>query len=312
MKAFLSYSHKDKWALERLHTHLAQLQREEKISAWYDREILAGSDVDIEIDQRLSDCNLFIALISADFLSSDYCYNTEMNTAIQRHEEGSLRIVPLIVTPCDWLSSPISKFKAVPLDGKPITEWRNQDSAFLDIITELRRLVSPNQETTGSKPESTNLTNNHERKSRYKVERTFDEIDIAAFRESAFAVFKRYFEEAISEVGMIDGIRSHFADGGPSNFSCIIVNNMNQHGTAHINVRTKTHSQFFGDISYSFSDRPDPNSSSGEFAIESDGFNLYLKAGLQVFSDSNEKLTPETAAESLWSDFMNQAGVYHD
>jgi predicted RNA binding protein with dsRBD fold (UPF0201 family) len=34
-KAFISYSHRDEKALERLHTHLATLRREDTIAAWY-------------------------------------------------------------------------------------------------------------------------------------------------------------------------------------------------------------------------------------------------------------------------------------
>ena len=44
MKIFISYSHKDEAALEQLHTHLAPLRREELIDAWFDREILPGSE----------------------------------------------------------------------------------------------------------------------------------------------------------------------------------------------------------------------------------------------------------------------------
>ncbi len=50
VKAFISYSHRDEKALERLHTHLATLRREGKISTWYDREIQAGQEIDREIE----------------------------------------------------------------------------------------------------------------------------------------------------------------------------------------------------------------------------------------------------------------------
>jgi len=53
MRAFISYSHRDAEALDRLHVHLANLQREGRIETWYDREILAGEVLDGEISEEL-------------------------------------------------------------------------------------------------------------------------------------------------------------------------------------------------------------------------------------------------------------------
>ena len=48
-KLFISYSHKDESFLEELHKHLKQLKRDKHISVWYDREIMAGEDLDDQI-----------------------------------------------------------------------------------------------------------------------------------------------------------------------------------------------------------------------------------------------------------------------
>jgi len=118
-KAFISYSHRDEKALARLHTHLATLRREGKITAWYDREILAGEDIDSAIGSNLAASEIFLALVSPDFLGSSYCYEQEMAKALERHAENTLRVVPVIIEPCDWKSTPLGKLKAVPKDGKP-------------------------------------------------------------------------------------------------------------------------------------------------------------------------------------------------
>ena len=106
-QAFISYSHRDEKALERLHTHLATLRREGKITAWYDREILAGDDIDSAIGSNLTKSQIFLALVSPDFLASNYCYEQEMAKALERHAECSLRVVPIIVEPCDWKTTPL-------------------------------------------------------------------------------------------------------------------------------------------------------------------------------------------------------------
>jgi hypothetical protein len=86
MKAFISYSHRDETKLERLHAHLAMLRCDRGISEWFDREIKAGSTIDRQISDQLESCQLFLALVSPDFLNSGYCYDKEMMRAIERFE----------------------------------------------------------------------------------------------------------------------------------------------------------------------------------------------------------------------------------
>ena len=82
MKVFISYSHKDEAALERLHTHLAVLRRDGRIDDWFDREILAGGEIHAEITKRLESSGLFLLLVSPDFLASDYIVGQEMERAL--------------------------------------------------------------------------------------------------------------------------------------------------------------------------------------------------------------------------------------
>ena len=186
MKAFISYSHKDELALGRLHTHLAMLRRENLIDAWYDREILAGGDIDNDIAAQLKQSEVFIALVSPDFLASDYCYDKEMQRAIKRCKAGEIRIVPIIVEPCDWKSSPLNQFKALPKDGKPISNWDNENEAYLDIVEELRRIIKTKSES-GNIIQAEEIPNSEPRKGKYRVRRDFDKIDRADFCNDAFS-----------------------------------------------------------------------------------------------------------------------------
>jgi hypothetical protein len=80
-------------------------------------------------------------LISPPFMASDYCYDVEMERAIARHDEGHARVIPIILRPCDWKDSPFSKLQALPKDAKPVTQWGDRDSAFLDVVQGVRRAV---------------------------------------------------------------------------------------------------------------------------------------------------------------------------
>lgn len=141
MKAFISYSHKDAAFLDRFHSHLATLKREGVIDLWYDGKIEAGTGIDDAVSQNLEDSEVFIPLVTPDFLASDYCVEVEMKRAFEKYSDGSVRIVPLIMEPCDWVSTPLRQLKALPRDGKPVSKWDNQNDAYLDIVKGLRALL---------------------------------------------------------------------------------------------------------------------------------------------------------------------------
>ncbi len=203
MKAFISYSHRDSEALKRLHVHLASLKREGRIQAWYDRDILAGDDLDAEIKEQLEDCELFLLMVSPDFLASEYCVETEMSRALERHDAREARVVPIIIEPCDWTNSPLRALKAVPLDGKPVSEWTNQNTAYLNVIQELRRILdqeppAPAPDAKVDAEDAEPIVPSAER--RYRVKRDFDDIDRAEYKEKAFGTIRSYFKNAIEEL----------------------------------------------------------------------------------------------------------------
>ena len=149
--AFISYSHKDERYRQRLDIWLAQLQREKLISVWHDRRILPGQDWDREIDKNLENADIVLLLISPDFLGSDYAYSREMLRAVERHESGSATVVPIILRPSDWQSSPLGSLEALPSKGRPVSLWTDRDEAWLDVVQGLRRLISGRQREAGQR-----------------------------------------------------------------------------------------------------------------------------------------------------------------
>ena len=138
---FISYSHKDEEYRNQLETHLALLKREKIIETWHDRKILAGMDWKNEIDSHLESSTIILFLISPDFIASDYCYEIEMQKALQQHKANVSLIIPIVIRPCDWKSLEINKYQGLPKDTKPISTWNNIDEAWLDVVQGLRSLI---------------------------------------------------------------------------------------------------------------------------------------------------------------------------
>lgn len=140
-RVFFSYAHRDDRLRDELYKHLAPLRRSALIESWHDRRIIPGSDLDSEIDFHLRNSDLVLLLVSPDFINSDYCYCREMKTALRRHARGQARVIPIILRPVDWLSTPLGKLVGLPTDAKPITSWSRKDEALLDVAKGVRRAV---------------------------------------------------------------------------------------------------------------------------------------------------------------------------
>lgn len=138
---FIAYAHEDEQWREQLVKNLRPLQWQGLISTWYDREILAGSDWVKKIDAEMNSALVILLLISPDFLASDYCYGIEMKRALERHERREARAIPVILRPSIWEGSPIHNLQVLPQKGVPVTTWENQDSAFVNIVGEIKRVI---------------------------------------------------------------------------------------------------------------------------------------------------------------------------
>ncbi|MEI7870090.1 MAG: TIR domain-containing protein [Candidatus Methylumidiphilus sp.] len=139
LEVFFSYAHEDEALRDELAKHLSLLKRQGVISEWHDREITAGSQWKDQIDGHLESASIILLLVSADFLNSDYCYDIEMNRALERDARGEACVIPIILRPVDWQGAPFGRLQCLPKDAEPVTSWPNRDEAFLDIAKGIRK-----------------------------------------------------------------------------------------------------------------------------------------------------------------------------
>jgi hypothetical protein len=138
IKLFYSYAHEDKTLRDELEKYLSALKRQYSLTNWSDREILAGEEWAQAIDQHLSSADIILLLISPDFIVSDYCYGKEMQLALERHQQGTCRVIPILLRPTAfWEKAPFSFIQMLPTGAKPITRWSDRDEAFYDVVEHL-------------------------------------------------------------------------------------------------------------------------------------------------------------------------------
>lgn len=311
MKIFISYSHHDEQVVERLITHMAALRREGLVQAWYDRKISAGETLDDEIFRELEESDIVLLIVSADFINSDYCYERELKRALEKAKAGELIVIPVIAEACDWHST-LGQLKAIPKDGKPVSEWQSQNTALLLVVQEIRQIVETANRSAGiEKRADKRKSAPVEKQRQYRVKRDFDKIDKAEFIENSFSEVRDFFRKASEEIGALDGIKARFRQLNDTEFECHIVNQNKVRGSGYILVRSRARSNsMFGDIDFSYSENSSSNSSNGGFSADPDDYE-FAWIGRMSFSMSEKRLTTTEMTEALWGDFVKQAGISH-
>ncbi|MEL6553519.1 MAG: COR domain-containing protein [Cyanobacteria bacterium J06621_11] len=150
LRLFYSYSHRDEHLRDQLDTHLKILERQGLIQGWHDRRIVGGEDWKTELDNNLQQADIILLLISADFIASDYCYETEMTTAIERHQQGKATVIPIALRPTDWGNAPFKGLQGFPSDLKPVTQWRDRDAAWYNVEQGIKKAIEDRRSRRGS------------------------------------------------------------------------------------------------------------------------------------------------------------------
>lgn len=141
IEIFFSYAHEDDVLMDAVRRQLIVYERNNRILKWHDRMIQPGTEWEQEIDERLLEAAIILLFVSPHFLESKYCYETEVEVALDRHARGDAHVVPVILRPCAWEEAPFSDFQALPGNAKPVSTWDNQDLACLNVARGVMTVV---------------------------------------------------------------------------------------------------------------------------------------------------------------------------
>lgn len=142
IELFYSYSHKDERLRKKLENHLIVLEKMGVITNWHFRKITAGKEWEGEINSHLNSAHIILLLISPNYLTSKYCNDIEVKKAIERHESGEARVIPIILNDVkNWEATPFAKFQALPENAKSVMKWRSRDDAFKNIAEGIAQAV---------------------------------------------------------------------------------------------------------------------------------------------------------------------------
>ena len=144
---FISYAHSDAIWLEKLETHLKVLSKYyDNVETWVDTKLRGGDKWREEITNAIKMANVAILLVSTAFLASDFITSDELPPILRKAEEDGTRVLPLIVSPCEFEDSEIGDFQAVNSPDKTLADLRDNEAAiervYLDLNKEIKSLIA--------------------------------------------------------------------------------------------------------------------------------------------------------------------------
>lgn len=132
----------DQNLLQELIKQLSSLRRRGIIENWHPRMIGAGEEWKGQVDEHLKTADIILLLVSPDFINSDYCWDIEVRQAMERHEVGEARVIPILLRPVSgWQETPFGQLMPCPREKGAVTQWSNRDEALCCISEEIRGVV---------------------------------------------------------------------------------------------------------------------------------------------------------------------------
>ena len=134
---FIAYAHKDAQLLDRIRIQLNPLRRGNHCRIFYDGVIRPGERWDNRIRSELEKADIFVLLITADFLDSNYIQDVELPKALEKEKLGKSKVIPLIMRDCLWQYTIIKHFQVILFKDRPIAP-RGFAFAARQIASELK------------------------------------------------------------------------------------------------------------------------------------------------------------------------------
>lgn len=147
---FVIYAREDKSTKLNLLRHLNQFKEAFNLFIWHDDQIEPGQLWKPHIESRLNHTDIFLLLVSVDFMNSQFIRQTEFKAAIDRHKENKSVVIPVIIDYCQWdidfrlidYTFNIKQLQVLPEEGRPIGDWNTPDKAYNNVAAGVRKVLT--------------------------------------------------------------------------------------------------------------------------------------------------------------------------
>jgi TIR domain/Gram-negative bacterial TonB protein C-terminal len=149
INTFVIYAREDTNIKHRLLAHLNPFVKAYNLVLWHDEHLEAGQEWKPHIESRLEKTDLFLLLISVDFMNSEFINQVEFKFAIDRHKANKSIVIPIIINYCQWDISfnftdynfNLNELQVLPQEGKPVDDWKTPEQAYNNIAAGIRKVL---------------------------------------------------------------------------------------------------------------------------------------------------------------------------
>lgn len=142
VELFISYSHENAIWFDRLRPVIKFDGCSDNAFAWNDQEMKAGDQWDKKIRLALKRMDVFVCLVSFEFLASDYIRDVELKEALKQAKKNEVEIVPIVVYEDIDLADECPKlndFNPLPAWGKCWRDYERNGGHYQDAHGAIRK-----------------------------------------------------------------------------------------------------------------------------------------------------------------------------
>ena len=147
---FVIYTLADKDIMLHLLRHLTLLNEAFELSIWHDDPIIPGQTWKTYFESRIHHTDIFLLLVSDDFMNSQFIEQVELKAVIDRHKENKSVVIPVILDNCQWdidlkvkdYEFNLNELQVFPEEGRPISDWNTVDQAYNNIVAGIKKATT--------------------------------------------------------------------------------------------------------------------------------------------------------------------------
>jgi hypothetical protein len=144
-QCFISYSHRDHAAFDRLLPHLQAVAHSFDFPLWYDRNIRAGSHWNATIAAEIEKSDIFVFLTTNNLFAADYIFRHELPAIIGRHRDHGVLVAPIIFRESCWRLYFGAYIEVAPKDRRhnlvPVEKWRDPEEGIAVAANAIARSI---------------------------------------------------------------------------------------------------------------------------------------------------------------------------
>ena len=138
VNVFVMYAREDSAILLQFLRHFGSLEKDIRVSFWYDDPIDPKKEWSPQIISRFEDADVYLFMIGNTFMHSKFIEQLEFKMIIDRYKAGKSKVMPLILEDCPWdinfeaddYTFNFKELHVLPEPKKPIKAWDSIDQAI--------------------------------------------------------------------------------------------------------------------------------------------------------------------------------------